>query len=165
LLELFRHYFVKKKEAFPIHYIILGGIAALIPDLDILAYYILSSFGFSLTEVHRTFSHTLFIPALFVILGFSVYGFKSKKLGVRHLKLRNIFFVIAFGILTHLLLDATLAGSIMPFYPVSEYALGMNLISYLPEIIQPSFLPSLDALLLIIWLVSLEFRHNISRLL
>ena len=68
LLELFRHYFVRNKETFPLHYIIIGGIAGLIPDLDIAVYYILSYFGYTISEVHRTFSHNLFVPAFFVIL-------------------------------------------------------------------------------------------------
>lgn len=163
LLEIFRHYFVKKKENFPLHYLIIGGLAGLIPDLDIFAYYILSYFGFAINEVHRTFSHTLFMPLLFIIFAGLSYGFKSKKLGERHLRLRNIFLVIAFGIFIHLLLDAILIGKIMPFFPVSSHSLGLNLISLFPASWQNSIMPSLDALLLIIWMISLEFRHKLSR--
>ncbi len=38
ILEVFRHYFVKDRKLFPIHYVIIGGIAGLIPDLDVAAY-------------------------------------------------------------------------------------------------------------------------------
>ena len=165
LLEIFRHYVVKRKEAFPVHYIIIGGIAGLVPDLDIAVYYLLSYFGFTINEVHRTFSHNLFVPLLFGIFAGLSYSFKSKKLGVRHLKLRNIFLVIAFGIFVHLVLDVLLAGAIMPFYPISNHSFGLNLISIFPTAWQPSIMPSLDALLLILWLISLEFRHRISRVL
>src|SRR4030067_3414559 len=87
LLELFRDFFVKDKKAFPVHYVFIGGLAGLLPDLDIAVYYILSFFGFTLEEVHRTFSHNLFVPLIFVILGLLAYGFKNKELGRHHLKL------------------------------------------------------------------------------
>jgi len=163
LLELFRHYFIKNKENFPLHYLIIGGIAGLLPDLDIAIYYGLSFFGFTINEVHRTFSHNLFIPAFFVILAFVSYGFKSKKLGEHHLKLRNIFLVIAFGILMHLILDIALIGSIIPFYPLNDFKVGLNLLGFFPSAWQNTIMPSLDALLLIIWLISLEIRHRISK--
>jgi membrane-bound metal-dependent hydrolase YbcI (DUF457 family) len=160
LLELFRHYIIKKKETFPLHYIIIGGIAGLIPDFDVLVYY---ASNLPLNEVHRTFSHTLFFPVLFVILGFASYGLKNKKLGNKHLKIRNIFFVIAFGIFMHLVLDMLLAGSIMPVYPVLDYNFGLNLIGLFPLNWQASIMPSLDALLLIVWMISLELRHKMSK--
>lgn len=163
LLELFRHYLVKNKKTFPLHYIIIGGISALIPDLDILAYYILSFFGYTLQEVHRTFSHNLFIPLFFVVLALASYGFKSKSLGERHLKLRNIFLVIAFGIFIHLVLDFILLGSVMPFFPVSYSAYGLNILNIAPSAWHDSIMPSLDALILIVWLISLEVRHKVSK--
>lgn len=163
LLELYRRYFVKNKEAFPLHYIIIGGIAALIPDLDIALFYLLSFFGFTINEVHRTFSHTLFLPLLFFILAGASYSFKSKKLGRKHLKLRNIFLVIGFGILVHLILDATLIGKIMPFFPLSDYSFGLNIMGFFPTQWHNTIMPSLDAVVLIAWLISLEIRHKISR--
>ena len=62
LLELYREFFVKKKKSFPVHYVFIGGLAGLLPDLDIAVYYALSFFGFTIQEVHRTFSHNLFFP-------------------------------------------------------------------------------------------------------
>jgi len=162
LLELFRHYYIQNKKTFPLHYILIGGIAGLLPDIDIVVYYILSFFGYTIEQVHRTFSHNLFIPLLFLILAIPFWRFKNKELGERHLKLRNIFLVIAFGIFIHLLLDAILAGTIMPFYPFSDFGFGLNLIKYAPSAWQDSILPSIDAILLILWLISLEIRHKIS---
>lgn len=163
ILELWRHYFVNHKETFPLHYLIIGGIASLIPDMDVLVYYAINQFEYSMEEVHRIFSHTLILPLFFVILAVASYGFKSKRLAHRHLKLRNIFLVIAAGIFIHLVLDASLLGFIVPFYPFSDYQFGLNLVSLLPTAWHLSFLPSLDALLLILWLVSLEFRHKLSK--
>jgi membrane-bound metal-dependent hydrolase YbcI (DUF457 family) len=162
LLELFRDFFVKNKKSFPIHYIFIGGLAGLIPDLDIAVYYILSFFGFTIQEVHRTFSHTLFLPLLFIILALCFWNFKGKGLGKHHLKLRNIFFVIAFGTFLHLLLDAVISGGIMPFYPLSTYSFGLNLISLFPPLWQNTIMPTLDAILLILWMIYIEITHKIS---
>jgi len=162
LIELYRDYFIKNKKAFPLHYVLIGGIAALLPDLDIAVYYILSFFGYTLGEVHRTFSHNLFVPLVFVAAAVPFWKFKNKELGERHLKLRNIFLVISFGIFMHLVLDATLSGNIMPFYPISTYSLGLNLIKLAPAAWQQSILPSIDAAILILWLIHIERRHKIS---
>jgi membrane-bound metal-dependent hydrolase YbcI (DUF457 family) len=163
LLELFRHYFVKNKKSFPIHYVFIGGLAGLLPDLDVLIYYLLSFFGFTIQEVHRTFYHSLFFPLIFFILGIIFYNFKSKRLAKHHLKLRDIFFVIAFGIFIHLLLDATVSGVIMPLFPIFDFYIGLNLISLAPIQWQDTILSSIDAGLLILWMISLEIRHKISK--
>jgi membrane-bound metal-dependent hydrolase YbcI (DUF457 family) len=162
LLELYRHYYVKNKSTFPLHYVLIGGLAGLIPDLDVAVYYLLSFFGFTISQVHRTFSHNIFVPLIFIILAIGFYSFKNESLGERHLKLRNIFLVISFGIFIHLLLDMLVTGLIMPFYPFSNFAIGLNLIKIFPDAWQGSIVPSIDAALLILWLVSLEFRHKIS---
>jgi len=165
LLELFRDYFVKNKKAFPLHYILIGGLAGLLPDLDIAVFYVLSFFGFTMQEVHRTFSHTLFFPLLFVLLALPFWKFKSKELGEHHLKLRNIFLVIAFGIFMHLALDYLVVGMIIPFYPFSTYSLGLNLVSLAPLSWRETILGSLDALVLVLWLAHLEIKHKISNFL
>jgi len=166
LLSLFRDVFFwgKKKEKFPLHYVLIGSVAGLLPDIDVAAYYILSFFGFTLKEVHRTFSHNIFVILIFVLLGiFSLgFGLKNKNLGRHHLKLHNLFFVIGFGIFMHLLLDALVAGVIMPFYPISTLAIGLNIVRFLPDAWENSFIPSLDAVLLVLWIVYLELKHKIS---
>jgi len=162
LLELYRDYFVKNKRAFPVHYVLIGGIAGLLPDLDIAVYYFLSFFGYTIGEVHRTFSHNLFIPLIFLITAIPFWKFKNKDLGERHLKLRNVFLVIAFGIFMHLVLDSILAGTIMPFYPLSTYSLGLNIINLAPPAWHESILPSIDAAILVLWLIHIERKHKIS---
>lgn len=162
LLELFRNFFIKIKSSFPIHYIFIGGLAGLLPDFDIAIYYILSLFGFTIQEVHRTFSHNIFIPLFFVALAGISYKFKNKELGKHHLKLKTIFLVIAFGLFIHLLLDLLVSGNIMPFYPLSDFALGLNLINLLPSPWHSTILPTLDAVMLISWMIYLEAKHKIS---
>lgn len=155
LIGLFRDYISKRR--FPLYYVFIGGIAGILPDLDVIVFYILSFFGAALNEVHRTFSHTIFIPLLFLLLGFAI-----KDRSRRKLNLSIIFLVVSFGIFTHLVLDGILSGKIMPFYPVSYYSIGFNLISLAPFSWQPLILPSMDAALLILWLCYLEVKHKIS---
>jgi len=162
LLELFRHFFVKNKKNFPVYYIFIGGLAGLIPDLDVAVYYILSFFGFTYQEIHRTFLHTLFIPLLFVILSFPFQKIKSRKLREQHLKAQPIFLVIAFGIFIHLILDATISGVIIPFYPIFNFSVGFNFIRFFPEQWQGTIIPTLDAIILILWLIHLERNHKLS---
>jgi len=166
ILSLFRDIFFrgKKKEKFPLHYVLIGGIAGLIPDLDVAAYYILSFFGFTLREVHRTFSHNIFVILLFIFLGILVFIFnmKNNNIGRHHMRLDWIFYVISFGILTHLVLDFLVAGIIMPFYPLLSYSIGLNIIRFLPDAWQGSVIPSLDAVLLVLWLIYMEKKHKIS---
>ena len=133
LLSLFRDYVVKKKGSFPLHYILIGGIAGVLPDIDVAVYYVLSFFGFTISQLHRTFSHNIFAVLLFLLLGFFVYGFKNKELGKHHLKLSTIFFVISFGVFIHLLLDGIIQGEIILFYPFLDFEIGLNLIKFVPS--------------------------------
>jgi membrane-bound metal-dependent hydrolase YbcI (DUF457 family) len=162
LLSIFRDYFVRNKKNFPLHYVLIGGLAGILPDLDVLAFYFLSFFGYTLNEVHRVFSHNLFFVFIFVILGFLMYGTKNSKLGKHHLKIRNLFFVISFGIFVHLLLDYLVSGSITPLYPLFDFNISLNLLNFIPNAWRSSFIPALDALLLVLWLIYLEMKHKIS---
>lgn len=162
LLGLFQDIFIKNKKYFPIHYVFIGGLAGLLPDFDIAVYYIASFFGFTIEEIHRTFSHTLFVPLLFIILGFVFWNINTKFLKKHKMKLRVVFFVIAFGTFMHIFLDSLISGVVMPLYPISYQVVGLNLISFLPPKWQESAIPTIDAILLILWVVYLEVKHKIS---
>lgn len=161
LIALFRDFFADKKK-FPLHYVLIAGLAGLIPDLDVAVFYLISSFGFTINQVHRTFSHNIFFPMLFVIVGIATLKVRNWNLGKHHLKLSTIIFILAFGITIHLTLDAIFAGYVMPFYPISMNAFGLNLFSKLPEKIQPTIAASIDAALLILWMIYIELKHKIS---
>ena len=103
LIELFREYFVKDNKKFPRYYILVAAIGAIIPDLDIGVYSVLSFFGFTIEQVHRTFLHTLFIPIILFLTGIFMWKFKIKnsKAGKMHMKLPVIFFILSAGTLLH----------------------------------------------------------------
>jgi membrane-bound metal-dependent hydrolase YbcI (DUF457 family) len=162
LLELFRAYLVKDKDKFPRHYILIGGIAAILPDIDMALFYLLSFFNFTIQEVHRVFLHNIFLPLIFLGLALIFIKFKSEKLGKMHLKLSKIFLIIAFGIAIHLVLDVLFSGTIEPFWPLSSLHFGINLAGYVPSSWHETFMASIDAGLFIIWIAYLELNHKIK---
>lgn len=164
LIELFRNYVVRNNKKFPRYYILIAAIGAVIPDLDIAVYYITYFFGFTFEQVHRMFSHTIFIPLILFVVGVFIYKLriKNKEFGKRHLTLHTTFFILAAGTLLHLILDFIVAGSIKPIYPFSDYSLGLNLVDLFPQSWNIIILPTLDVILLSFWLLWLEFKLKIS---
>jgi membrane-bound metal-dependent hydrolase YbcI (DUF457 family) len=162
ILDLIRDHWIKNKKKFPLYYVLIGGIAGLLPDLDVAIYYILGFFGFTLQQVHRTFTHNLFFLAVFVILGLIFNKYHNKELGKHHLKLGMIFFVISFGIFTHLALDATISGNIKPLYPLSQFTINFGLLYYFPGHLQSTIIQSIEAIILILWLAHEGLKHKIS---
>ncbi len=164
IMSLIRDYYIDKKnrKSFPLHYVLIAGIAGIIPDLDILAYWILYFFGFSINEIHRTFMHSIFVPIIFLILALATI--RVKEFSFRRSKLRwsIIFVMLAFGSFLHLVLDSLLHGSIIPFYPLNSWVFGIDLFGLLPPGLEGLAAPCLDAGLIIIYLIYLELKHRIS---
>lgn len=160
IASIIRDFYISKKDKkkFPLHYVLIAGVAGLLPDLDLIAYWGLYFFKFTLSEVHRTFTHTLFVPLIFAILGF----ISNKEIGKKKLKLSIIFYMIALGIFIHLALDAGVAGMIRPLYPFSNFSMGFSITRFMPYPLADLFFPSLDAVLLVLWLIYVEWRHKLS---
>ena len=164
LAALFKDWYESKKGkgSFPLHYVLIAGLAGLIPDLDIVAFWILYFFGFTLETVHRTFLHSIFVPIIFLVLAFSFKKVRIRHIRKHKIKLSTIFLMIAFASFTHLVLDAIFSGFIMPIYPFSVFTIGLNLAGLFPEPLDGLFIPSLEAALLFVWLAYLEIKHKIS---
>ena len=159
LVDLYRNYWYKAKKRFHLHYILIAGLAGLLPDIDVVIYWILKLFtNISVSQVHRTFTHTLFFPLIFLILGLLTKN-KTIKIYKDKLKLNWVFYMIAIGTFIHLILDMILVGTIKPLYPFSYYEIGFNLIK---NTLEGTLMPGIDAILLFIWLIHLELRHKIS---
>jgi len=164
LIELFREYFVKDNSRFPRYYILIAAIGAVLPDLDVMAYYVLYFFGFTFEQVHRTFLHTIFVPLILFLIGIIIWKLKIRnpRLAKRHIKLPIVFYILGFGALLHLILDAILSGQIMFFYPFSKFAIGLNLVNIFPVGLRELVLPTLDGILLLFWIFWMEFKLKIS---
>lgn len=166
IVAIWRDYYLRNKDRrhFPLHYVLIAGIAGTIPDWDIGIFWILNLIGFSpdFFIVHKTYFHSLFIPIFFIILGGIFSSAKLPQLGKHKLFPRTIFFMLAFGSFTHILLDAFLGEPFSPFYPFHEFVFGLDFTGYLPIGVQDLFYPTLDAVLLIFYLIYLEVKHKIS---
>ena len=144
-------------------YVLIGGIAGVIPDLDIPLFWVMQYFGYTMEQIHRTFMHTIFIPIIFLILAGITHISVKKRIGRNHLSITIILLLCAFGSLVHLILDATLAGYIRPLYPFSNVQVGTGFpFTVLPEHLAVFFLATLDGVLFILWILYLELKHKIS---
>lgn len=163
LIELFREYFVKDNKKFPRYYILIAAIAGIIPDLDLIAYYVLYFFGFGIEQIHRTFLHSLFVPIIFFAFGMFILKFKIKNNWIRqrHLKLSTIFFIFSAGSLVHILLDIVFSGMITPLYPFSNFSIGLNLVFIFPEALRWMTSHMIDVILLFFWIFWMEFKLKI----
>lgn len=145
--------FVFRKKYFPLYLVLIAGIAALLPDFDVLLYWIAETFASADYMIfHRTYTHSLLFLVLFILPAIAFHFSKKRKA-------RNIFLMISLGVLLHLLFDAIFQGSIMPLYPFSSFELGLNLFG---SHLGGTMAQGVDAILLVLWLVYLEMRHRIS---
>ena len=127
LSDIYRDYISKVK--FSLHYVLIAGLAGLLPDIDVVVFWLVSIFkNIPLNDIHRTFTHSLIFPAIFLILFFITKDFNFNFLGRYKLRLNYVCLAIFFGVLMHLLLDFILSGNIMPFYPFSFTSFGLDLI-------------------------------------
>src|SRR3989338_3460613 len=156
LVDLYRDYVTKHKKYFSLHTILIGGIAGLLPDIDIPINWILNFFGYSFSLLrHGGVTHTAFFGLIFLIAAFILLKKKKHKMAA-------YFFVITFGILFHLFLDYLLGGGswegIMWFWPLSSQAFKIHLLRYFNLINLPA---GIDAVILLAWLWHEEKKHRI----
>ncbi|MEK6864355.1 MAG: metal-dependent hydrolase [Nanoarchaeota archaeon] len=150
LADIWRDYFAKRK--FKLFYILVAGIAGLFPDIDVaIAFFVRMFSNIPFSMVHRQFTHTLFIPLLF--LAVALLWRKNKKALL-------LFGAISFGIFIHLLLDIIIQGSIMPFYPLSGLSIGLNLLTVI-GLDDRIFFAVLDGVILAAWLIHEYLKHKI----
>src|SRR3989344_2378960 len=163
LLSIFRHIYTKKTgKKFPMQYVLIGGIAGIIPDLDIPIYWVMHYFNYNFEQIHRTISHTIFIPLIFLFLAFISSATIKKRIGRNKLSITIILFLCAFSSFIHLILDATLAGYITPLYPISMAKVGTGFpFSIFPDHVAMLLLATIDGVLFILWVLYLEIKHKI----
>ncbi|MFH1972715.1 MAG: metal-dependent hydrolase [archaeon] len=150
LLSFARHHIFKRKN-FPLYLVLIGGIAGLLPDIDVLFYWITSGFT-AYGEVHRLFTHNFVIGMGIFLIGLILLKYKDK--------IGKIFMVVGFGWVIHVLLDAIFSGIVYPFYPIWNIPFGLNLLS--ATIFSGTVYAGIDAILLVLWLVYEYWQHNIK---
>ena len=163
LAAIIRDIYLKKRKNknFPLHYVLIAGLGGILPDMDVALFWLLYFFNFTFEQVHKTILHSILISAAFFLL-FILFRKTKINFGNKKLKLSIIFLMLAVGIIIHLILDLLFGEPYLILFPFSSIKVSINLISYLPYPLQGLAMPSLDAVLLVIWLVYLEWKHKIS---
>ncbi|MEK6905436.1 MAG: metal-dependent hydrolase [Nanoarchaeota archaeon] len=149
-LDIFRHYVFGLKK-FPRYLLVVGGIAGLAPDLDVPLGWIIALLTGSDVNIHGFFTHSIFFALLFTFIG-AIFHYK------KNMKWAKIFYVIAVGWTFHIFLDC--------FYGMDSSKLFLW-----PYQILPTFCPrwdlypyasSIDAIILVLWLIHEEIHHKIK---
>lgn len=170
LLELMRERYSKVSKYFSKKHLLLVGIAGLVPDLDVPLYTFTSIIGkANVTDVgHRIIFHNIWMPAGFLLFFFALRQFAKVSKGKRKrmaASFSKIFLVLFIGFSIHMVLDAVLTGYVMPFYPLNDYTVDLNLMGKFADMSGIPILTlavSLDAILLIFWLWHEETEHYIK---
>lgn len=150
ILDLIRHY-ITGKTKFPRYLLVVGGIAGLAPDIDIPLSWIISWTTGTEIGLHRLFTHSIFFVVLFLLIGI-IRQYQDDP------KWAKIFYVIAAGWFIHLLLDCAYGSEPLRsfFWPY----IGGGLIC--PRWNLYPWAESIDAVLLVIWLVHEEVHQRIK---
>lgn len=163
IVDLVRDHLLKVRKVLPNKYVFISGLSGALVDTDMLLFYIFkNSLNVRSLVGHRIFFHNIWVPLFFLFWFIMFYYYLKKR------NLAKIFLMIFIGTSIHLLLDATIANEIAPFYPFSDIQIGLNLIPVTPDLgwdialRNLDILASIDAILLILWLIHEEKEHNIS---
>jgi len=148
LLDLLRHY-VFGKRRFPRYMLVVGGIAGILPDIDIPLTWVYNAITGSTGSLHGFFTHSLIFPLLFVIVGLAFHFYKPNH------KWAKMGYIIAFGLFMHLLLDCAFGGYKSFLWPLE------NIANFCPQWSISKFAADIDAIILIVWLVHEEVHNRI----
>ena len=168
LISLFRDWYLKRgqKRNFSSHYILIAALGGVLPDIDFIFSIFLWLGGAENWYIHKTFTHSLFIPIGLFVLFLIFRPFKAKaricNIGRHKLKLATIFLILAVGALIHIFLDSLVGGPVFFFYPLSQIDYGLYLTDYLPSELQGMATALLDGILLVLWMIYLEVKHKVS---
>lgn len=140
IVSLYRHYLAEPK--FSRWYVLLAGVAGLLPDLDYPLSYLFPNLFF-----HGMF-HMIWVVLILLIA----------LLIVRLLKLPRKYSltlgILAFGFAFHLLLDCTSGGY--------EYFLPFSAMRFCPNFVPTKFWPAADSIILILWLTHEYYANKIK---
>lgn len=148
ILDFFRHYIFSMKK-FPRYLLVIGGIAGLAPDLDIPLSWIYNLLTNTTANLHGTFTHSLIFSLICLITAMILHYRKDMKWA-------KIFYVISAGLALHIILDCTFGGYktfLWPFWITP---------SFCPQWGIGSYASSIDAIILVAWLLHEELHKKIK---
>lgn len=158
IISLYRHYIAKNK--FSTWFVLIGGIAGLLPDIDLPLQWMSNALFGTVISLHRVITHSLIFVIIFLLMALLFYLQKKKKIviGKKKISYEHIalfFTVIAVGWFTHIALDCSVAG---------DYNLTLlpgNPILFCHPPFSSDALLGLDAIILILWLIHEEWAKKI----
>lgn len=148
ILDLFRHYLFGKQK-FPRYLLVIGGIAGLLPDIDVPFTWLYNLFTTTQVNFHGMFTHSIIFPLVIVAVGVILHAMKNMKWA-------KISYVIAAGWFLHLILDCLYGG-----YTTLIWPLGIAT-NFCPQWGLGSYAPGIDAIILVVWLVHEEVHNKIK---
>ena len=159
IADIYRDYLAKKK--FPMVYVLIAGIAGLLPDMDIpIAGFVNLIFG-TAYNFHRVYTHSLIYSVIFffaalIFLAVKKKDYKIFKWNVRKIAIVMFFFAMSFGWFTHIALDCGLAADgYLNFIP----SIPLN---FCPHPFSNDVLLGFDAIILLLWLIHEQYKHDIK---
>ena len=149
ILEIVRHYIIGPKK-FPKYLVVIGGIAGLLPDIDIPLGWVYFWVSGVHVDLHATsISHSLIWVVLFVSLGLLFRCIADKRWSY-------IAYVIAAGWAIHIGFDWFYGEYKLIFWPFATSQ------SFFPTWEIWRYSESIDAILLVLWLVHEEIHKRIK---
>ncbi len=153
LLDILRHYVFGKKK-FPRSLLVVGGIAGLAPDIDIVFEWIVLAVTGAHVPLHALFTHSIFI-AIGLWAAAAVLHLRKTKSGRKWAK---IFAVIGAGWAFHIFLDCTFTGE-----PWKLFLWPFQLLpTYCPQWYLSAYGSGIDAIILVAWLLHEELHKKIK---
>jgi membrane-bound metal-dependent hydrolase YbcI (DUF457 family) len=142
------HVFKQKRRLLPNKYVLLAGLAGLLPDIDLPLSMLLGQ------PLHRTITHSL-LPPLVFLCGVAIFYFFKK------IKSYKILLMLFVGFSLHIFLDFLLTDSLPLLFPFSFETYGLNILG-LYSSTEYNVFTIMDAILLFFWLIHEELEHKIS---
>lgn len=158
IADIYRDYFAKKK--FPMVYVLIAGIAGLLPDADIPANWLFNFIFGTNYSFHRIYTHSLMYAIIFLAIAVTFLflrkqEYKIFKWNVPRQAIAMVFFALSFGWFIHLLLDCAIASDgYLNFIP--------SIALKCPSPFRNDVIAGFDAIILVLWLVHEQWKHKIS---
>ena len=159
IADLYRDYVSKKK--FPMVYVLIAGIAGLLPDMDVPIGWVFNLFFMTNYNFHRIYTHSLLYSAIFFIIALIILAlrntyYKVLKWTLHKRAIAMFFFAMSFGWFMHIALDCALAAdgylNLVPSIPLN----------FCPHPFSNEALVGFDAIILVLWLMHEQWRHDIK---
>jgi membrane-bound metal-dependent hydrolase YbcI (DUF457 family) len=149
ILDIFRHYIFGRRK-FSRRLLLIGGLAGILPDIDIPISWLINSLTGKGLSLHGAFTHSLFWPLLLIGIGFILFYYEKKTAA-------KVLWVISAGLFIHTILDCLFNS-----YETFLWPLKFNTQRFCPSGLQTIYRAGVDAIILVAWLIHEEWHNKIK---